>query len=119
MYRDLREYNKKYYKKNREQRKLEIRQAQKDRMIWIQSLKLKTGCQKCGYNKCATALQYHHLNSSDKKGNISRWAAQARAKKSILNEIAKCICVCSNCHAELHEQESNKYCYDVSSQPLR
>ena len=104
MKRDLKEYNKNYYLKHRNNRKQAIRQKQKDRIKWLQDIKLKTGCQKCGYNKCATALQYHHIKSSTKKGNITRWASQARSIKSIMEEMAKCICVCANCHAEIHQE---------------
>ena len=29
--------------------------------------KLSLGCSKCGYNKCAGALHFHHRNPSEKK----------------------------------------------------
>ena len=56
-------------------------------------------CSVCGYNKCISALEFHHLNPEEKDFNFSR--------KPILNweilkqELDKCILVCSNCHKEI------------------
>lgn len=59
-------------------------------------------CVLCGYNKCISALHFHHLNSEEKNEKpsyiIMRWSWE-KAKK----ELEKCILVCSNCHAELHD----------------
>jgi transcriptional regulator with XRE-family HTH domain len=57
-------------------------------------------CQACGYNRCAAALQFHHLNPMEKVFNLShdsvaRSIARARA------EAAKCLLLCANCHAEV------------------
>lgn len=57
-------------------------------------------CQKCGYNKCNKALDFHHINSKEKEFGISsryNWAWE-----KIKKEIDKCILVCRNCHAEIH-----------------
>lgn len=57
-------------------------------------------CVVCGYSKCHRALGFHHLNSSDKRFNIS---SSTRSFASIKKELDKCILVCANCHAEIHE----------------
>jgi len=58
-------------------------------------------CQKCGYDKCIDALEFHHLDPSQKefspstKGHCKSW-------DSIKKELDKCLLVCSNCHREIH-----------------
>lgn len=61
-------------------------------------------CQICGYDKCLSALEFHHVNKDEKEECpsyiILRWAWE-RAKV----ELEKCILVCSNCHKEIHDEE--------------
>ena len=97
-------YNKNYYKKNSDTRKLEIRKRQLKIKDEIQKLKLSNGCSICGYKKSARALTYHHT-SDNKEHNVSRMCTQGRSLKNIFEEISKCICVCMNCHLEIHEKE--------------
>lgn len=56
-------------------------------------------CEKCGYNKCVDALEFHHKDPNEKDFSISgkSWAFE-RLKK----EVDKCMLVCSNCHKEIH-----------------
>lgn len=61
--------------------------------------KLSRGCSRCGYNKCPTALEWHHI-CSDKEHNPSE--AIQKGWLIYLNETSKCILLCSNCHRELH-----------------
>lgn len=60
-------------------------------------------CQICGYNKCPSALVFHHKSPKEKlfglgHGNVYSWE---RTKK----ELDKCVLLCRNCHAELHAAE--------------
>lgn len=59
-------------------------------------------CCRCGYNKCARALEFHHLDASQKDFGVSRNLAKDMNK--LKQEVDKCILVCSNCHAEIHEE---------------
>jgi hypothetical protein len=61
----------------------------------------KLGCQICGYNKCATALEWHHRNLDEKESDPS--VLLNSSLDSYYKEIEKCILVCSNCHREIHE----------------
>jgi len=56
-------------------------------------------CQQCGYNKCLSSLEFHHLNPHEKDSSI-RFTSCSREK--LLEEISKCILVCANCHREIH-----------------
>lgn len=64
------------------------------------AVNLKGGkCQCCGYNKCITALEFHHLDPSKKDSSI-RFTTSS--KEDILKELLVCILVCANCHREIH-----------------
>jgi hypothetical protein len=59
-------------------------------------------CERCGYDKCIDALEFHHINPTEKDknfGNIKlrKWETQKK-------ELDKCIMVCSNCHREIHSE---------------
>lgn len=58
-------------------------------------------CQICGYDKCNSALEFHHLDPSKKDFTFSNTLLIHWDK--VKNELKKCICVCSNCHREIHE----------------
>lgn len=61
----------------------------------------KYGCSICGYSKCMAALEFHHINPSEKSFAISK-AHSGYSLDEILKELEKCILVCSNCHKEIH-----------------
>lgn len=56
-------------------------------------------CGICGYSKCIQALHFHHLDPSTKKFGVS---SSTSDRDTYIEELRKCICVCSNCHSEIH-----------------
>ncbi len=58
-------------------------------------------CTRCGYDRCAEALEIHHLESSDKDFGISD-KGYTRSWNRIRVELEKCKLLCSNCHREVH-----------------
>jgi len=105
------------YMKNREQRleerrdyvqlhKEEIARQVKDkyerRKKVINEYKLGKGCLICGYDKCPSALDFHHLNPEEKERIISSMIASCSWKK-VLEEIKKCVVLCANHHREFEE----------------
>jgi hypothetical protein len=64
-------------------------------------LKAEAGgcCCRCGYNKCTAALEFHHLDPSQKESKIIGSTASLAKQRE---EAAKCILLCSNCHREEH-----------------
>jgi hypothetical protein len=57
-------------------------------------------CLLCGYDRCIGALAFHHLDPGSKEfglaaGGLARSLSKSRA------EAAKCVLLCSNCHAEV------------------
>lgn len=58
-------------------------------------------CERCGYAKCNSALEFHHLDPNEK--DFSPSSNMNMAWDKIKTEIDKCILVCANCHREIHE----------------
>ena len=63
-------------------------------------------CERCGYDKSSRALEFHHLNPSEKDFGISK--VLTRSIQSLKEEVDKCILLCSNCHAEIHDELFNQ-----------
>lgn len=62
------------------------------------------GCEKCGYSKSITVLDFHHRNESDKKFQVN--SCDIRRPhihwEDILAEIDKTDVLCCNCHTLVH-----------------
>lgn len=59
-------------------------------------------CNKCGYNDCIDALDFHHLDSNTKEFGISNVLKSPKSWEKIVIELKKCILLCCRCHRELH-----------------
>lgn len=74
-------------------------------IIWRQRAKIKLvdykggKCEKCGYDKCIDALEFHHRDQSEKDFTIG---GKSWSFDRLKNEADKCILVCANCHREIH-----------------
>lgn len=61
---------------------------------------LKTPCAKCGENRLYV-IDFHHIDPAEKSFNINR-KTSIKDFSIIEDEVAKCISLCRNCHAEFH-----------------
>ncbi len=61
-------------------------------------------CIICGYQRCQKALDFHHKEEGEKEqkgfgisanGMLAKWS-------KLLEEVKKCVLLCSNCHREVH-----------------
>ena len=78
----------------------------KRRIMKNKLVQLKGGCcQICGYKKSIWALQFHHLNPTEKDFQLFK---SCKDFNKLKQEAEKCILVCANCHAELHEKLFNE-----------
>ena len=57
-------------------------------------------CAICGYDKYLGALQFHHLDPSQKEFGLGLSGA-TRSMERARREAAKCALLCANCHAEV------------------
>jgi hypothetical protein len=77
-------------------------------IIKIQAVEYKGGkCEKCGYNKCIGALEFHHKDPNAKDFGIAS-KGYTRSWEKVKKELDKCILVCSNCHREIHEADKEQ-----------
>ena len=57
-------------------------------------------CVVCGYDAYAGALQFHHLDPSQKRFGLAL-GGLTRALAEVREEARKCVLLCGNCHAEV------------------
>lgn len=62
-------------------------------------------CSRCPYSKSLAALQFHHLDPKNKVGDVATIVRQRSYEEAYL-EASKCVLICANCHAELHDVTS-------------
>lgn len=62
-------------------------------------------CERCGYCKSNAALTFHHKIPEEKSFGISE-KGKARKWSVLQTELDKCVLLCHNCHAEIHEEET-------------
>ena len=72
---------------------------QTERREWVRSF--KTPCVKCGENRFYV-IDYHHIDYTEKNFALGTFSKGWHTKEELLQEIAKCVCLCRNCHAEYH-----------------
>jgi hypothetical protein len=85
-------------------KKKELRMGYKKILIRLK----QNGCSICGYNECQDALDFHHANPNDKKFNLCVDGIE-RKDDLIIDELNKCILLCKNCHAKIHNSEVKIY----------
>ena len=61
-------------------------------------------CMACGYNKCLSALEFHHRDPKQKDKSITQFSRNKLSKKAKM-ELDKCDLLCANCHREIHEAD--------------
>jgi hypothetical protein len=88
-------------------KKKQYRQSHKDEIRsyrrgsyndWFKELKRSLSCVDCGESR-AVCLDFHHIDPSTKISNVSQMVIGSFSKELIIQEIAKCIPLCKNCHA--------------------
>jgi hypothetical protein len=57
-------------------------------------------CAICGYDRCASALHFHHVDPSSKRFAISL-NASALSLAKLRAEAQRCVLLCARCHAEV------------------
>jgi hypothetical protein len=57
-------------------------------------------CALCGYDRAMAGLHFHHLDPGEKAFALSRRGVTL-SLEAARTEAAKCVLLCSNCHAEV------------------
>lgn len=63
-------------------------------------------CSICGYDRYMGALEFHHIDPAEKLLDVSRYGVTVSLKEARA-EAAKCVLLCSNCHAEVERGVSH------------
>jgi hypothetical protein len=67
---------------------------------------LKLPCAKCGENR-HYVIDFHHIDPTEKSFNVSE-SYTGRSITKMEAEVAKCVCMCRNCHTEFHHIYGNQ-----------
>ena len=68
----------------------------------LMSVKYKGGeCERCGYDKCMPALEFHHRDPNEKEFSIGA-CGHTMSWDKMKKELDKCLLLCANCHREEH-----------------
>lgn len=62
-------------------------------------------CEKCGYDKNLSALEFHHKEPGKKESQLDIRTLSNSSMKWILEEFDKCKVLCANCHREEHNPD--------------
>ena len=85
---------------NKSEQITKTRKLKKRRLIEA----LGNRCQMCGYDKCDSALEFHHLDSTKKDSDFNNMFSHNWNWKRCVLEVSKCILLCANCHREHHNE---------------
>lgn len=67
----------------------------------LRAIEYKGGkCQKCKYNECYAAMDFHHRDPNEK--DVSWSKLRKRSWEKIVKELDKCDLLCNRCHSETH-----------------
>ena len=91
-------YDHEYHDRNRGRWQLKKNAFKAEKRQWLRDLKANNACADCGQVFPPETMEWDHLPGTEKLGEISTTFA-SRSRKLVLEEVAKCDLVCSNCHA--------------------
>lgn len=61
-------------------------------------------CIVCGYQRCLSAMVFHHRNPAEKEFQVSGFQRRTVLSDEVKIELDKCDLLCKNCHSESHCQ---------------
>lgn len=91
------EQRKKWRRNNPELYHAQASRRQNRQTEWLYSL--KKPCVICGESE-PVCIDFHHINPEEKEFTIGK--CRGRSKEWLIEEISKCVCLCSNCHRKVH-----------------
>lgn len=74
------------------------RKRTKERMV----VAMGGSCVCCGYEGCIAVFRFHHLDKNAKEYSFGSARADIKSWARMVDELRKCVLVCSNCHLEIH-----------------
>jgi len=65
-------------------------------------------CEFCGYNDCLIALDFHHMDPTQKEFSLKERTAH-KVTEEVKKELDKCILLCATCHREEHDRINSEH----------
>lgn len=98
-----------WYHRNRQRQNQRTAQNRKNTRAWFREHKKTLSCIKCGQNHPAT-LDFHHVFKLPTNRKVQEMLNNNCSRQNILDELRKCVVLCSNCHRIHHYNEKvDKY----------
>lgn len=72
------------------------------RRALLARIKVRAGCAVCGYDDAACALDFNHFKG-EKVADLTKMVTYRMDR--IVQEIAKCVVLCANCHRRWTQNE--------------
>jgi hypothetical protein len=91
------QFNRDYYQERRDDILKKARRQSREVREFVDQLKKNKLCVDCGISYPTYVMDFDHREGTSKVESVSRLATMA-SKARILEEVAKCDLVCSNCH---------------------
>lgn len=102
-----------WYPNNAAKHKAATTKSRHKAKAWFAELTKDDKCLRCCESHTA-CLDYHHVNEAQKLFNITRAVNDGVAQSKIVNEMKKCIVLCSNCHRKEHyNRKYQRHCGQV------
>ena len=98
------EYSKAYYEKNKAHVIVRNKVRRKDVNAKFAVFKSTLSCTNCGENHPAT-LDFHHVERHKSNKKVHYLVSNGHHWPRIMQEVKKCLVLCSNCHRKLHHDE--------------
>ena len=100
------EYDRNWYRNQSDEKKKRITQQKAERLRKLaerfNKWKGEQGCLCCDESE-PCALDLHHTNPEEKESSLSDAIYNGWSWENIMTEASKCVIVCRNCHAKIHE----------------
>jgi hypothetical protein len=96
-------YRKKHYLDNKEKYINKAKIYRQNFLYWFVEYKKTLFCEIC-YENRYWVLDFHHKDPKEKDIEVSVLVRKCN-KEKLLNEVKKCMVLCSNCHRDLHYRE--------------
>lgn len=98
--------NRRYREKHPDQYKKWSRTKLENRAKRFLDYKSTLKCLTCGEND-PICLDFHHEGNEKAEGGVARLATHSSWNK-VMEEVNKCVVLCSNCHRKKHRDEKGK-----------
>ena len=97
-------YARQYYRDNPKIYQNRARNRKASNRAWLVEYKASLKCMHCEEDD-SCCLEFHHVDPEQKDRDVTAMVGGGWSIKKILEEIAKCLVLCANCHRKEHKRQ--------------